>query len=137
MRRFYSLFAGITLALGVIVGSVQGAAAMPGAPLQTQPVNGSGADRLDRGLVQDVRLVCNGYGRCWHTHPRYRRGPPGIHIGPGGIFVRPPVYRPRPHHYGGYSHHVRWCLERYRSYNPATDRYTGYDGRSKRCHSPY
>ena len=29
--------------------------------------------------------------------------------------------------------HVRWCFNRYRSYDPSTDSYTGYDGRQKRC----
>jgi hypothetical protein len=33
--------------------------------------------------------------------------------------------------------HVRWCLNRYRSYNPDTDRFLAYSGRYKRCRSPY
>jgi hypothetical protein len=33
--------------------------------------------------------------------------------------------------------HVRWCLDRYRSYNPNTDMFLGYDGRYHRCRSPY
>ncbi|MDQ0324815.1 Ni/Co efflux regulator RcnB [Rhodopseudomonas julia] len=33
--------------------------------------------------------------------------------------------------------HVAWCNDRYRSYNPRTDTYTGYDGRKHRCDSPY
>lgn len=33
--------------------------------------------------------------------------------------------------------HVRWCLRRYRSYNPRTDTYRGYDGYNHRCISPY
>jgi len=33
--------------------------------------------------------------------------------------------------------HVEWCLRRYRSYNPATDTYRGYDGFDHRCISPY
>ena len=32
--------------------------------------------------------------------------------------------------------HVRWCLERYRSYNPATDTYVNYDGERRRCVGP-
>lgn len=43
---------------------------------------------------------------------------------------------------GGYSsgrgsRHVSWCMGRYRSYNPRTDSYTGYDGRQHRCISPF
>jgi hypothetical protein len=43
-----------------------------------------------------------------------------------------------PRRYYGYSNnHVRWCLHRYRSYNPRTDMFLGYDGRYHRCRSPY
>ncbi len=61
------------------------------------------------------------------------------------------------HHYGGWwyatpwwgapivvvpaprrrSRHVRWCLDRYNSYKPSTDRFLGFDGRYHRCRSPY
>jgi len=37
----------------------------------------------------------------------------------------------------GYSRHVEWCLSRYRSYNPNTDMFFGYDGKYHRCRSPY
>ena len=33
--------------------------------------------------------------------------------------------------------HVEWCLDRYRSYNPATNTYTGYDGLQHICRGPY
>jgi hypothetical protein len=39
-------------------------------------------------------------------------------------------------YYGG-GGHVQWCLNRYRSYNPRTDTFMGYDGRRHRCNSPY
>jgi hypothetical protein len=32
---------------------------------------------------------------------------------------------------------VRWCKQRYRSYNPATDRWRGRSGKTYRCNSPY
>ena len=38
--------------------------------------------------------------------------------------------------YGG-DGHMEWCLNRYRSYNPRTDTYLGYDGYRHRCNSPY
>ena len=37
--------------------------------------------------------------------------------------------------YGG--GHVEWCLNRYRSYDPASDTYMGYDGYRHRCNSPF
>lgn len=34
---------------------------------------------------------------------------------------------------GGGGSHVRWCMNRYRSYDPDTDTYIGRDGRAHRC----
>ena len=48
--------------------------------------------------------------------------------------------------YGGYGYddygyggggHVRWCLNRYRSYDPRSDTFLGYDGHRHVCNSPY
>lgn len=38
--------------------------------------------------------------------------------------------------YGG-SAHVRWCSDRYRSYNPRNNTWVGYSGRVYQCNSPY
>lgn len=81
---------------------------------------------------------------------RYRRPAPGYYprrygrryrYRPYGWRYAPPRYRPRyrpraapTYNYRG---HVRWCLNRYRSYNPRTDQYLGYDGYYHRCRSPY
>lgn len=48
----------------------------------------------------------------------------------GGYEVAPP--------YGatGWREHVAWCEGRYRSYNPSSDTFTGYDGRTYRCVGP-
>jgi len=40
-------------------------------------------------------------------------------------------------YYGGGNAHVQWCLNRYRSYDPASDTYMGYDGYRHRCRAPY
>lgn len=40
-------------------------------------------------------------------------------------------------YYGGGGGHVQWCLNRYRSYNPRTNTFMGYDGYRHRCNSPY
>ncbi|AXS39530.1 BA14K family protein [Breoghania sp. L-A4] len=61
------------------------------------------------------------YRRPRWDRPRYRRPPPRRD------------YRPRR----AGSRHVRWCLNRYRSYNPRTDQYLGYDGRYHYCRSPF
>jgi hypothetical protein len=33
--------------------------------------------------------------------------------------------------------HVAWCTARFRSYDPTTDTYRGFDGLRHRCESPY
>ena len=39
--------------------------------------------------------------------------------------------------YGGDNAHIQWCLARYRSYDPASDTYMGYDGYRHRCGVAY
>lgn len=69
------------------------------------------------------------YPRRWHHRRHYR---PGF-----GFYVGPRYgYRERYVRRGG-SAHVSWCLSRYRSYNPATNRFLSYGGVYKVCHSPY
>lgn len=109
---------------GALTFSLDGFAAMPMA---------NSSVSVEQSNVVKVRIVCNRY-RCWDTRRHYRQ--PGIYIGPGGVWVNPPR-RQAPRYYRSYSRHVRWCLNRYRSYNPETDRYRGYDGRYHRCYSPY
>lgn len=83
------------------------------------------------GDVIKVQTFCFGYGCDWER-PRYYR--------PGPYYGHRRYYRPRyerPRYYGGYSAHVRWCLNRYRTYNPETDRYHAGRGIYRVCHSPY
>ena len=35
------------------------------------------------------------------------------------------------------SRHIRYCLNKYRSYNPRTNLWVSYSGRVKQCYSPY
>ena len=35
------------------------------------------------------------------------------------------------------SKHIRWCLNRYRSYNPRTNLWVSYSGKKHQCNSPY
>jgi hypothetical protein len=54
----------------------------------------------------------------------------------GPVYDRPvgyaPRYRPAPVYRGGYNH-VDACFARYRSYDPRSDTYVGYDGNAYRC----
>lgn len=53
--------------------------------------------------VENVRLVCDRYGRCWRTRPRYYAPP---------RFYAPPRYQYRRHHYPRRHYHrhrhYRW-----------------------------
>lgn len=43
---------------------------------------------------------------------------------------------PRRYYYSS-NRHVNWCQNRYRTYNPRTDSFTGKGGKKYRCNSPY
>jgi hypothetical protein len=64
------------------------------------------------------------YGGYWYAFPWWL----------GAAAVAAPYYY-EPEYNGG--DHVQWCLDRYRSYNPRTDTFRGYDGFDHRCISPY
>lgn len=77
-------------------------------------------------------------GRYWGPR-RYWAAPGwrGRYWGPR-VYVAPrvvvgPTYVVRR----GYNAHVRWCMNRYGSYNPRTNTFLSYDGYYKRCVSPY
>ena len=53
------------------------------------------------------------------------------------VVIRPRYVRPRIVVRRTYNAHINWCLGRYRSYDPATNTFVGYDGRLHVCVSPY
>ena len=65
------------------------------------------------------------YSSPWWSGPSIGFGitVPGVTLGLGG--------------YGGSSAHVQWCLNRYRTYDPATDTYIPRVGERAYCNSPY
>ena len=60
------------------------------------------------------------YYRPYYAAPAYYYGPP-----------------PPPPRYYAANAHVNWCLANYRSYNPATNTFVGYDGYAHICVGPY
>lgn len=74
-----------------------------------------------------------GYGGYYYANPWW--------VGPGiGLGVTVPVYPapvyPAPSLHG-HSGHVQWCMNRYRTYDVATDTYVPRIGVRARCNSPY
>ncbi len=59
----------------------------------------------------------------------------GYDDGGYGYYDDAPVYQRYYSNRGG--SHERWCLNRYRTYNPRTDTFIGYDGRRHTCRGPY
>ncbi len=71
--------------------------------------------------------------------PRFRHRRGGNRYYYGGWWYATPWWQldvPGPVYYDD-SDHVRWCLNRYKSYNPRTNRFLGFDGIYHRCRSPY
>ncbi|MCA1405724.1 BA14K family protein [Ensifer sp. IC3342] len=92
-----------------------------------------------------------GSGFGFYFGPSYGRYYPGRYYYGNRYYYGTRLYGPgyysyryyRPDYYsnryvrGGYNAHVAWCLSRYRSYNPATNRFLTYGGVYKACYSPY
>jgi hypothetical protein len=72
------------------------------------------------------------YQNPWWTYPAIGFG---IGLGAGAYYYDDYYVAPRARGYG--SRHVRWCLDRYRSYNPRTNTWVAYSGRVNQCVSPY
>ncbi len=81
-----------------------------------------------------------------HYHPRrhYRRGRSGAAAAAGifgfalGAMAGQALAQPRTYYRGGrHDAHVRWCLNRYRSYDVRSDTFLSYDGNRYYCNSPY
>ncbi len=55
-----------TIALGTVAAALLASAA------SAAPLNANGIGNVEASNVEQVRLVCNEYGRCWRTRgPRY------------------------------------------------------------------
>jgi hypothetical protein len=82
----------------------------------------------------------NRHNRQYRQAPRYRHRRRGYNYFYGGFWHAAPfiffatAYMPRTTYRDS---HVEWCLERYRSYDPRTDRFRANNGRQYRCRSPY
>lgn len=86
------------------------------------------------GWSNNCRHYYRGY---WYQNPWWTYPAIGIGIGIGaGAYYYDDDYVPPPARGYG-SRHVRWCLDRYRSYNPRTNTWVAYSGRVNQCISPY
>jgi BA14K-like protein len=63
--------------------------------------------------------------------PRYYYGPGPYYYGPGPVVVPGPYVAPGP--YPAEGDPVAYCMARFRSYDPASGTYLGYDGYRHPC----
>lgn len=78
---------------------------------------------------------CYGYNNGWNNAwPWFAAG---AAIGYAGSYYYNDDYDDGAYYGGGYNAHVQWCLSRYRSYDPRSDTFMGYDGYRHRCRAPY
>lgn len=117
-----------------------------GKPVHTRPVNNGGNwQGVGAGLAAGAVLGL-GAGLLINRPPP----PPRVYYAPPPppppvVYypAPPPVYYPPPPPAPVYydrrwtEAHIEWCLDRYRSYNPATNMFTGYDGYQRQCVGPY
>jgi len=87
------------------------------------------------GLLLAVVPISSSQAWIWSTRPEYRIGwgyvPP---FGLGFDWKYPYVYGPAPgEREQALSEADQYCMERFRSYDPATRTYLGYDGHRHPC----
>jgi hypothetical protein len=98
----------------------------------------------ETALVEQVRRRGGDRARRYDSHrhgSRYRHASPRYRHFYGGYYYATPWWQGPAIGFGltvpMSSAHVQWCLNRFRSYDPASDTYLGYDGFRHRCNSPY
>lgn len=133
-----SKFSWRMLGLAAIVAGGALATASGTVSAVTLPMTGMSA-ASSAGLVQEVayrdrdRRYHGHHPYYRHRHYGHRR--PGFSFYFGGWWYSQPWWLTNPR--AGGNAHVGWCLNRYRSYTPATNLFLGFDGKHHACRSPY
>ena len=85
----------------------------------------------DSGFHARIYVNPGVYPRYWGGYyggSLYRYNLPPFYYAPSPYRIQPRVV---------YSGHVEWCMANYRSYDPVSDTFVGYDGLQHACVSPY
>ncbi len=102
--RLLSTLVSLTIATGAIAGSAQSSSAASLTPAEAAALAGVG------GFVLGAAVSS------YNSGPYYE-----------------PHHYPRAHRHSAWERHVDRCLDRYRSYDPRSDTYLGYDGYRHYC----
>jgi hypothetical protein len=165
MFRLPIALAAIALSAGVLAAHPASATTLSGSPLPL--LGSSSVSKMELAANRNVQRRRWVYNRNRHgARYAYRHGPyryryggwyyarPWWGVGPGvGIAVEPgfvdPGYADVDPGYGDGAYgdeqaygdegdgHIQWCMNRYRSYDPRSDTFMGYDGMRHPCNSPY
>jgi hypothetical protein len=118
-------------------------------------MSGAGAlPAVEKSQTMNIQPASHKKWRKWRgggdwrwRHRRHGFGRSGVFLGLGlapfyggysPYYAQP--YYDEPDYYiqpAGGSRHVRWCYDRYRSYDARSNSFLGYDGDRHRCRSPY
>jgi len=159
LNRYSALILGTVLGLGTLAFSGAGASAMlPLAPIASGEANavGDGIVRVEhmnngRGMnwnKKNFNNWCNNKSDgCYHKHRRHHFDRSYLYLpliiggGYGAYNYYDDDYDDYDDYGDGYvglsSAHVRWCLNRYRSYNLHTNLWVSFSGKKHQCISPY
>lgn len=135
MKNIKAMSAGLALLLG--------AGTLALGPASASPLSGSAGMRIE--LAPQVELVGKRDGnRRWYRHGRRHRDRDHNHFHNGLWFAIPfwlgaaALSADRYDDDDDYGNaHVDYCMSRYRSYDPASNSFMGYDGVPHECVSPY
>ena len=154
LNKYSTIVLGAMLGFGTMAFTGTGASAAAMLPLSA--VASGDAQGIEGGIIQanhknghkkkwkkrHFRSHCNyEFGGCGYFYPRYRYHVPLIIGGSFGGYN----YYDDDYYYDDYddydgglsSRHIRYCLNKYRSYNPRNNTWVSFSGRVKQCYSPY
>lgn len=149
LNKYSTLVLGAMLGLGTLAFTGTGTSAAAMLPLASGEANA-----VSDGIVQvkhkkkshkkHYSYYCNDWNGGCHNYRRrhdfdgsYLFLPLIIGGGYGAYDYYDDDYNDDYGYSGVSSKHVRWCLKRYRSYNPRTNLWVSYSGKKHQCNSPY
>ena len=158
LNKYSTLVLGAMLGLGTL--AFTGASASAAAMLPLSSVSSDDAQGVNGGIVQvdhkkkkgkkkkwknrHFSRHCNyEFGGCGNFYPRYRYHAPYLSVpliigGGYGGYNDYDDYAYDDYDGGGLSsRHVRYCLNKYQSYNLRNNTWVSFSGRVRQCRSPY